>query len=56
MTEPAMTTPRIADLIAEPIVQMMMARDGVDPRDLQELMDRARVSVLAARWRGAPLH
>ena len=36
--------PRVKDLLEEPIARLLMARDNVDPRDVEALLDRVRAS------------
>ncbi len=43
----------LRQLITDPVIRLVMARDGVAEHDVQELFDRVRTSALAARWRGA---
>jgi hypothetical protein len=40
MAEVAMSV--LDDLLGDPMVQMVMARDGVRPQDLRELLERDR--------------
>ncbi|MEW9807972.1 hypothetical protein [Mesorhizobium marinum] len=47
MTEATMTA--LDDLLGDPMVQMVMARDGVRPGDLRDMLERDRRRAIEKR-------
>ena len=44
--------PTRREMLDDPVVRLVMARDDVCVTDLEDLMNRVRVRLLRARWRG----
>jgi hypothetical protein len=52
--QPADTEPSLSELIADPVLHAMMARDGIGCADLVGAIDVARARLGLGPWREAP--
>lgn len=47
--------PTVAELMADPLVQMIFARDRIRPEDAWAAISAARRRLAVRRWRSAPI-
>ena len=47
------TEPKLEDMLADPIIQLVMKRDGVCRADIEKVMDQTRARLMAANVRSS---